>query len=174
MADDSKKRLLALDGGGVLGLVTVMMLERVEDQLREAYGGDPDFRLRDFFDYIGGTSTGAIIAAGLALGKSIAELKHFYVNSGEQMFDRASLLKRWRYTYAADNLRDLLKQEFGAGSILDLQRDDSLSSEKHLLVVTRNVNTDSPWPVSTNPSAKYNDESRADCFVTPPTVQSCT
>jgi patatin-like phospholipase/acyl hydrolase len=34
--------------------------------------------LCDYFDYIGGTSTGAIIAAGLARGKSVAELIEFY------------------------------------------------------------------------------------------------
>jgi hypothetical protein len=32
-----------------------------------------------------------------------------------------------------------------------------------LLVVTRNVTTDSPWPVSSNPDARYNDPDRDDC-----------
>ncbi len=32
-----------------------------------------------------------------------------------------------------------------------------------LLVVTKNVTTDSPWPISSNPEAKYNDMGRKDC-----------
>ena len=32
-----------------------------------------------------------------------------------------------------------------------------------LLIVTRNATTDSPWPVSNNPFAKYNDRTRKDC-----------
>ena len=35
--------------------------------------------------------------------------------------------------------------------------------ETLLLVIMRNATTDSPWPVSSNPKAKYNDPSRPDC-----------
>ena len=34
---------------------------------------------------------------------------------------------------------------------------------RHLLVVTRNVNTDSPWPISTNPNALFNNLNLTDC-----------
>jgi patatin-like phospholipase/acyl hydrolase len=56
---------------------------------------DEHFVLADFFDYISGTSTGAIIAAALSLGWSVDKIRDFYINSGEQMFDKASLLKRF-------------------------------------------------------------------------------
>ncbi|MGI3212546.1 patatin-like phospholipase family protein [Roseovarius tibetensis] len=163
MTNTVQKRLLAIDGGGILGLISLGMLAEVEAQLRDAHGGDPKFRLRDYFDYIGGTSTGAVIAAGLAIGKSVAELRRLYVESGARMFDKAALVRRWRYSYEADNLRAMLRREFGDGSILDLQRAGTLLPDRHLLVVTRNANTDSPWPVSTNPTAKYNDIGRGDC-----------
>jgi len=162
-ADRPRKRLLALDGGGILGLISLGVLREIEAQWRAAAGGDPAFRLRDAFDYIAGTSTGAIIAAGLAIGKSVDQLIDFYVASGEAMFDRASLLRRWRYLYEADRLREKLRGEFGDGSILDLQAAGVLSTERHLLVVARNLETDSAWPISTNPAAKYNDPARANC-----------
>ena len=53
-----------------------------------------EFRLCDYFDYIGGTSTGAIIAAGLSIGLSVKELIHFYLTKGKDMFDKNFILKR--------------------------------------------------------------------------------
>jgi uncharacterized protein len=66
--------LLALDGGGIRGLVTLGILEKLEADLRTASGVGTSFRLSDYFDFIGGTSTGAILAAGLAIGKTVEEL----------------------------------------------------------------------------------------------------
>ena len=40
-----------------------------------------------------------------------------------------------------------------------------------LLVVTRNLSTDSPWPVSSNPYAKYNQTDSADCNLNIPLWQ---
>ena len=73
------KRILALDGGGVRGVVALAFLKEIERTLA-AQAGRP-VRLCDHFDLIGGTSTGAIIAAGLALGHSVDELIDFYQNS---------------------------------------------------------------------------------------------
>ena len=57
------RKLLALDGGGIRGVLTLEVLIRIEDLLAEATGRGAQFRLCDFFDYIGGTSTGAIIVS---------------------------------------------------------------------------------------------------------------
>jgi hypothetical protein len=59
------KRILSLDGGGIRGILTLEFLGVIESMLRKRSGRD-DFRLCDYFDLIGGTSTGSIIAAGLA------------------------------------------------------------------------------------------------------------
>ena len=64
-----------------------------------------------------------------------------------------------------------MKETFTDKSILKLQADGLLSRDKHLLVVTRNVETDSPWPISTNPNAKYNDPKRDDCNLKVPLWQ---
>ena len=52
------KRVLALDGGGVKGIVSIAFLEKMETLLRERSGRGNDFRLCDYFDLVGGTSTG--------------------------------------------------------------------------------------------------------------------
>jgi len=53
------KRILALDGGGTRGIVTIAFLEKIERQLAEATGRGDDFRLCEYFDLIGGASVGA-------------------------------------------------------------------------------------------------------------------
>src|SRR5207237_5453070 len=67
-------RLLSLDGGGMRGFFTLEILGRVETLLRERYR-KPDLVLADYFNFIGGTSTGAIIAGLLSWGRSIQEIK---------------------------------------------------------------------------------------------------
>jgi patatin-like phospholipase/acyl hydrolase len=92
---DGPKRMLALDGGGIRGAVTLEYLLRIENILSERYGGDPDFRLCDYFDLIGGTSTGSVIAAGLALGYSAREVIDVYRALAERVFREGSATRRW-------------------------------------------------------------------------------
>src|SRR5439155_6831089 len=78
------KRILSLDGGGIRGAVTLGFLGEIERILagrHEDLDGmkKEDFRLCHYFDLIGGTSTGSIIAALLAVGGySVAEIKSKY------------------------------------------------------------------------------------------------
>ena len=106
---EKPRKLLALDGGGIRGVMTLEVLIKIERMLAEATGKGEDFRLCDFFDYIGGTSTGAIIAAGLARGMSAQELLEFYKGAGPAMFDGAFILNRLRYFYKSYTLRVLFK-----------------------------------------------------------------
>jgi hypothetical protein len=152
--EDRPHRMLALDGGGIRGLVTLGMLERIEKLVKDKTGG----KLCDYFEYIAGTSTGAIIAAGLSRGLTTAELIEFYTSSGKQMFDPAWLLERIKYLYTADPLKAQLQEVFGRDTNLE---PDNLKCL--FLAVTKNVTTDSPWPISSNPDAKYNDPARKDC-----------
>src|SRR5918996_1214297 len=89
------KRLLALDGGGIRGLITIEILAEIERLLRERLGRDDRFVLADVFDYVAGTSTGAIIATCVALGLPVARIRDFYLSNGKAMFDKAGLLKRY-------------------------------------------------------------------------------
>jgi hypothetical protein len=155
---ETPRKLLALDGGGIRGVLTLQVLIRMEEMLRERSGQGDDFRLCNFFDYIGGTSTGAIIAAGLAIGMSAQELSDFYIATGPKMFEKAFILERLRHLYKKEPLTEELKKTYGAKTDLGSNKLKCL-----LLVVTRNVSTDSPWPISSNPFARYNHPARKDC-----------
>ncbi len=150
------RRLLACDGGGILGAMTLEMLAEIEHQLADMTGEGDDFRLGRFFDYIGGTSTGAILATGLAVGMTVKELTDFYVDSGPAMFQSQWLIKRARALYRADPLVAKLKSILGNRMLGDPDL------ECLLLIVARNATTDSPWPLTNNPFAKYNDPARLD------------
>src|SRR5438270_10688585 len=151
------RKMLAIDGGGIRGLISPGILKRLEELLAPVSGAS-NFRLCDFFDYIAGTSTGAIIAAGLARGMSAQELLTFYQQTGPAMFDKAALLQRWKTLYKSEPLAKELQKTFGEKTTLAPEDLCCL-----FLAVTRNVTTDSPWPVSSNPLAKYNQRDRKDC-----------
>ena len=155
-----RKKILALDGGGIRGMITVEILAAIEALLRDAQpqAKRDSFVLADYFDFVAGTSTGAILAACISLGMPVSKIRKFYMESGADMFDKAFLLKRWKYQYKDEGLASKLKQELGP--------DTTLGSDKlrtMLMMVMRNATTDSPWPVWNNPKAKYNDRSRENC-----------
>jgi uncharacterized protein len=145
------KKLLALDGGGIRGVLSLEVLAAIEQMLRSELNAGDTFVLADYFDYVAGTSTGAIIAAGLAIGMSVGELRKLYAQHGAEMFDRASLTKRLRYRYDSARLQGLLQRTFGPGTTFGDERLRTL-----LMMVLRNASTDSPWPLSNNPRAKFN------------------
>jgi len=150
------KRLLAIDGGGIRGVLALAILRRIEDLLKAQSGRD-NFRLSEYFDYIAGTSTGGIIAAGLSVGKSVDELLTFYKEAGAQMFVKANLLRRLRHKFESEPLAEKLKEVLGPATTFGSDEIQTL-----LLLVMRNATTDSPWPLSNNPYAKYNDPQRDD------------
>jgi len=151
------RKLLACDGGGIRGIISIEVLARVEAELRKS-SGNPKLVLADYFDYVAGTSTGAIIATLIALGLSADEIRDFYLRSGAEMFHKARLWERFRTKFESDKLSEMLRDLIG--------EDTTLGSEKlHMLLmmVLRNATTDSPWPLSNNPAAKYNDTTRPGC-----------
>ena len=149
--DGSPKRILALDGGGLRGILSLGILEKVEDLLRERHGGADGFRLCHYFDLIAGTSTGAIIAAALAQGRSVGEVRDRYFSLGRRVFERSLLrqvLLRARYDERA--LVSELKDLFGVDTTLG--GPELLTG---LLVVIKRLDSGSPWPVSNNPRGRY-------------------
>jgi len=144
------KRILALDGGGIRGLLTAGLLQRIEDLLRARAGGNPDFRLSDYFDLIGGTSTGSIIAAGLSLGMTAEEVRNSYFTLGNATFKRSLLrIGAVRQKYDAENVANALKALFKERTLA------SPDFKTGLMVMSKRLDTGSPWPISNNPAARY-------------------
>ena len=150
-----KKKILALDGGGIKGIITIEILAKMEKELR-VKENDPNLILSDYFDLVAGTSTGALIAALICMGKSTDEIRDFYIENGNSMFHRASWLtkigSKFGYIYNDKKLAQKLQEVVGETTTLGSDKLKTL-----LLIVMHNAKTDSPWPVSNNPQAKYNE-----------------
>jgi patatin-like phospholipase/acyl hydrolase len=105
-------RVLALDGGGLRGIFTAAVLTQAE----EAYG--PAFRRR--FDLLVGTSTGGILALGLASGRSCAEMLQFYRDVGPQIFAMPRRIRQaFRRKYDRRILDNILRNEFGDTMVMN-------------------------------------------------------
>ena len=156
LSSDGQKKMLALDGGGIRGVIALEVLKRIEQILRERER-NPNLVLSDYFDYFAGTSTGAIIATCLSIGMTVDQIASFYYDSGPAMFSRAGMLKRFWYKFNDEKLADRLRDVFGKDTRLGDPKLRTL-----LMMVLRNATTDSPWPVSNNPRAKYNRSDRPD------------
>ncbi|MBO5584963.1 MAG: patatin-like phospholipase family protein, partial [Bacteroidaceae bacterium] len=66
MRDNRKFKILSIDGGGIRGIIPAKVLYHLEEEAIKKDGADA--RLCDYFDLVCGTSTGGIIAIGIALG----------------------------------------------------------------------------------------------------------
>ncbi len=144
------KRILALDGGGIRGILSLEYLEVMESELRRRLNNQ-DFLLCDYFDLIGGTSTGSIIAAGLSCGMTVKELKKLYTEIGADVF-QAAFWKRGVLApkFKAGPLQQALDAQLGANTTLDSDR-----VRTGLMIMTKRLDTGSPWPVHNHPAARY-------------------
>lgn len=78
-------RVLSLDGGGMRGVYTAAYLERLTSQFAKERSADA-LDLGKGFDLITGTSTGAIVACALAIGRPMSEVVSLYKEKGRQIF----------------------------------------------------------------------------------------
>jgi uncharacterized protein len=144
------KRILALDGGGTRGILTLEYLDVMEKMLRQRSGRD-DLLLCDYFDLIGGTSTGSIIAAGLACGMTVADLRQLYRQIGTNIFKGAF----WRQGLLAPKfksrpLQKALEAQLGTDTTVDSDR-----VRTGLMIMTKRLDTGSPWPLHNHSDARY-------------------
>lgn len=99
-------RILALDGGGLRGIFTAAVLSEAEDAFGPAFV--------DSFDLLVGTSTGGIVALGLASGRTCREMLDFYRDAGPKVFSKPRRVRRLvgpKYDRRA--LDALLRRELG-------------------------------------------------------------
>ncbi|HKK73083.1 MAG TPA: patatin-like phospholipase family protein, partial [Candidatus Krumholzibacteria bacterium] len=136
------KRILSLDGGGIRGVLSLQILRRLEELF-----GSP---LSDSFDLIGGTSTGSIIATGLALGWSVDQLQEMYRELGHVVFRRHPLrIGFLNAKFPREPLERALVDAFG---------DTCLGDEAvrtGLAIVCKRLDTGSPWVLHNNPRGKF-------------------
>jgi uncharacterized protein len=151
------KRILSLDGGGIRGALTLGYLKKIETILR-AKENNPELLLCDYFDLIGGTSTGSIIAAGLSIGMTVDELKDQYMELGGKIFgDKRNFwnpLETLKYLKAEYNYKELensLKAIFGDMTI------ESDKIKTGLCIVSKRADTNSTWPLINHPKGKFFD-----------------
>ncbi len=151
------KRILALDGGGIRGILTLSYLKYLEDMLRARVGGDPDFRLGDYFDLIGGTSTGSIIATGLALGFPVERIQQTYYDLGAKVF-KGSFFKLGLLSakFPEQPLIEALQEQFGERTL------GSEDLRTGLMIVAKRFDNGSSWVLFNNPKGKYFNPSGAD------------
>lgn len=150
IAAPGPKRILALDGGGVRGIVTLAFLARVEAELRRRSAAPERFRLSDYFDLIGGTSAGAIIAVGLALGYRVGEVRDLYREVVPRVFRRSWLrVAGWRAKFDGERLLAELRRHLGDRT---LDSEDLLTG---LAVVAKRADTGSPWVLTNNPASMF-------------------
>jgi patatin-like phospholipase/acyl hydrolase len=99
-------RILALDGGGLRGIFTTAVLVEAEDAFGPAF--------LESFDLLVGTSTGGIIALGLASGRTCREMLEFYRRAGPEIFRRPRRIRRFiRPKYDRRTLDRILQDHFG-------------------------------------------------------------
>lgn len=115
----ARRFLLALDGGGIRGVLTARILRRIE-------GASPGFLGR--VSLFAGTSTGGILALGLAFGLEPAQLEDLYVQNARAIFDDSlwddlrDLGKLVGADYGNKKLRRLLDRTFGVTTLGGLSR----------------------------------------------------
>lgn len=121
----SPYHILAIDGGGIRGLLTTILLERLEAAV-------PGFLAK--IDLFAGTSTGGILALGLAAGVTPAQARTLYEVQGPEVFAN-TVLDNVRdlghaigAQYSNANLKQVLGDFFGAKTLGDLPHKVLISS----------------------------------------------
>jgi uncharacterized protein len=118
------RRILTLDGGGIRGLISAIWLEALQQRLLAVGKGG----VRDHFDLIAGSSTGALIATGLASGVTPRELTVLYQHFGDEVFPGAAARLWSRFTrtftqglsaprYSPEGLETVLRRVFGTRTL---------------------------------------------------------
>ena len=126
-------RILSLDGGGIMGAFAASALATFERETGQ--------RIIDHFDLITGTSTGGIIAIGLAMETPAEEIARFYETEGPKIFPKRSGINKW-----LGRVRGVFQPRFSSSAlsvaIQEVAGDRPLKEAKTRLVIpSYDVNT---------------------------------
>jgi len=156
---NAPKAILALDGGGVKGALTLGYLEKIEGLIRSK-NNSPNAVLADYYDLIGGTSTGSIIACLLALGHPVADIIALYQTLGKEVFGKRNwhiIPRNWT------NIRALLKSTYRSSTLEKLLREhlkeielgDQQQIKTGLSIISKRADTFSLWTICNHPGGMY-------------------
>ncbi len=134
-----KIRILSLDGGGIRGIISCVVLKYIEEQLQVL--DNPKAKIGDYFDLIAGTSTGGILASVLLFpnekGKakfSVQTALDLYAKKGERIFD-VSIWRKiinpfglFNEKISETNLEKQLEEVFGNLEIKDFIKPSLITS----------------------------------------------
>ncbi|WP_022668999.1 CBASS cGAMP-activated phospholipase [Desulfospira joergensenii] len=152
---DSPLKVLTIDGGGMRGLYSAKLLETICKRFSQKFHTkEPD--IGKSFDIICGTSTGAILACGLAFGVPISKIQNLYMECGSEIFpnpmphNKFKLLKwafknRKRPAANVDILKEKLEENFATSTLGELYEDRSIA----LCIPTIDANTNQPRVLKT-------------------------
>lgn len=132
------KRILSIDGGGVRGIIPALLLAALERQT-----GRP---ARETFDFVAGTSSGAVLAAGVAAGISADRLIDIIERRSPEVFRSVPVLSGLRRLltgtlYDSGTLHELIREELGPEA-----RDWTLNDAPiDMLVTAKRVDDGMPW-----------------------------
>jgi patatin-like phospholipase/acyl hydrolase len=107
------KKILSIDGGGIRGIIPASVLIKLEQQTNKP--------VRECFDFIAGTSTGALITAAVAAGVSAERILAIYTGRSNEIFSPPQPLADVKrvaegYMYDPNNIKNVLVSEFGAAA----------------------------------------------------------
>lgn len=156
------KRILSLDGGGIRGCLSLGYLAEIETIVRRQLNNDKAV-LSDYFDLIGGTSTGALIATMLAMGKEVEEVRKIYETVGMRVFSKPA---HWaKHIPFIGTIRDKLLTKWSVKpleeEIIKIVGEDTLLGsdvlKTGLCIVTKRADTMSTWPYINHPNCKFDE-----------------
>lgn len=122
-------RILAVDGGGIRGLISALAIADLERRIKALQG--PEARVADYFHLFAGTSTGGLVALGLTAPQNLtaAQLASLYTEDGPAIFHRSTAQRLltadgWlRPKYSPAALRAAVEARFGDARLEAASRD---------------------------------------------------
>lgn len=120
MLNNKSFKILSIDGGGIKGLYSAIVLTELQKKYGDIY---------KYFDLVTGTSTGGIIALAVASGKDMEEIANMYKNDGRSIFPKGNIYENFKRTiynwfigakYKTEPLEDKLNNIFGNQKVKDL------------------------------------------------------
>lgn len=106
-----------MDGGGIRGVFPAQVLAKVEEKLGVA--------LYEKFDLFAGTSTGAIVAAGIASRMRASDIVELYRERGREIFRRkrrTRLVQAFASKYPSAQLLGVLQEGFGDTTMAEIDK----------------------------------------------------